>query len=342
MTKRTWPSDPAQPGFPHGTLYGYRLGCRRSVHTCPADPGCPDVWNRHTKHAKARKAGVVASRGTERVPAGPVLDRIRELRTTAGVSCATIARAAGIPSNTVSDIAARRPATVYQRVANAILRVGHVDVAREAARLPSGRYIQLCRSMQAQGWTLRWQLDQLGVRGNNLTFFYRPNISRDLAGRIHALACSVEGRWGPSRHAMAAAARSGHHPLACYDDDGTLIPSAVRGDLEERRARREARAATRLEALRLSLPPHSLPADGIAARLRVNRRTVDRYRSDVGLHLNWVEADGRTEVRPESLHQAETVAAAVAAYSAEEIDAVDALTAIRTRPGTAAAHAKVA
>lgn len=321
--------DPAGPDFPHGTLYGYRLGCRRDTYTCPADPGCPDVWSRHCKRGKARAAGAVAPGPTSYTPAGPALDHLHRLRS-AGVTSAAVARAAGLPPSTVVDLQRRDPDHMWRATADALLTVTRADVTAATAYVPSARSIQLCRSMQAQGWSLQWQTRRLGLPGTWPSFLRTDTVHCGTADAVAALAADLEGRWGPAKNAATKARRDGWHPLACYDQHGRLLTWAVRRAEHDRRADPEATARGVLETLRLTLPPHSLSAADIAARLGITKRTVDRRRTHAGLNTRWNPDMDRVDILPGCAARAAAARAALRDYTSGLASADQALARIHT------------
>lgn len=89
--------------LPHGTPYGYYLGCR-DRRTCPGDESgttCSDAQS--TKKREAAAAAGIPAR-TPVVSATPAVERVRQLRS-AGYSLRQIARLAGCGHTTIADLA---------------------------------------------------------------------------------------------------------------------------------------------------------------------------------------------------------------------------------------------
>lgn len=89
--------------IPHGTPYGYYLGCR-DRRTCPGDVSgatCSDAQAKKKREAAAA-AGIPAR--TPVVSADPAAERVRQLRS-AGYSLRQIARLAGCGHTTIADLA---------------------------------------------------------------------------------------------------------------------------------------------------------------------------------------------------------------------------------------------
>lgn len=318
MSVRINDTDMGSPAYPHGTERGYRNGCKGD--TCPATPTCADVGRKKYKQRRLRQAGALPPADTSRVPAAQVQAHVRALREEVpGVTWNTIADIAGLPGATVRLAASGKHERVSRAVARSIMAVTPEQAKESATDVPvTPKMIQLVRSMQAQGWSLVWQSQRVGrsrTWANKLTSGSIKAISHDTARRLEALAASLETKTNPDRRTQNYAKNAGWHPLAAYDDDGALIPGAVRDEeMEDRKEHRTRQAERRIIAVRGLLAGRSSKL--IAADIGVDSAIVDRYRIEVGLRVN-----RHGELRPEYAGRAREVRAVMADHDGRCLDA---------------------
>jgi hypothetical protein len=333
--------DPADPDFPHGTATGYAKGCHRAS-PCPATPTCTTAHRRLAKLARARRLGVVAPGPTTRVPAAGLSGHIRTLMAAPGTTLNMIATVSGTHPQTVRACAEGRGR--ISRAAAEKIRATTPAMMGDTLIPATPKLIQLLRSMQAQGWSRAWQGRQLGCHPDTLGKIARggqAKVAARLAARVAALAREVEAKQGPSRSAAIRARNAGWHPLAAYDEDGELIPCAVRDERVERRKADRYRAAhDRLEVLRLSLGGMA-PSD-IETRTGVKHDLIQRTRAEAGLRFYtengtpWSAQLRRSTLRPDpdNLKRAEEVRALLDAFYRDSLaDAYKTALAIGLRKG---------
>jgi hypothetical protein len=229
------------------------------------------------------------------VPTDRARAHLTELLKVPRAELRTICRLADIHENTARDLRARRLPSIRLRTEQRLLTLTVERLQKEIdqQRLPAARYRQLVRSMHVQGWSSRYQATQIGRRETWIVKIGSGamcTVDTESARRLDALADRLSRQWGPSRASATKARNAGWYPLACYDDDGTLIPEAVRRDerILEREAQREKTAQAYLEAIRLTL-------EGIGPREISTRvpdfhgpsgeRRVHRIRTDLGLRF---------------------------------------------------------
>jgi ribosomal protein L25 (general stress protein Ctc) len=277
--------DPGHPEFPHGEERGYFRGCRDG---CPAAPTCREAHNRAGLRRKYARA---LGRGAH-VPTGEI--RRHLVRLLGGGSepwrtRATIAKAAGIKRATsVVNIVNGSQRYVDRGWAQALMAVTEESMIEAADLVDPAPYFWKLRVLQAQGWSLRQLWAQACNRDapRSPGWLYRQQryIMREVAERINALWDEYHLRPGPSKHVARHARKAGYYPAACYDDDGNLIPEAIRrDDAEEARAEEaEQAAARRVHILVLTFAGHN--SSTVAERVGTYSKDVLRTLRMVGLH----------------------------------------------------------
>lgn len=338
--KRRYPTDPNHPDFPHGTVTGYGLTCRCGPCGLTA--------------ARARKAweyrritGQLAD--TDRVDSAMAVAKLREYAKTHSLK--QIARATGVRDNYIGRVVsgtyvpAKMTVATVRAIMTAVLDDGS-DVL-----VPVWRYLQRVYSLAALGYPLMWISAQTGTKRRLSAYASqrrsdRPNdhVHTATFNRLEELYQTVGDTPAEEWHetftrrqiavAKSTAAKYGYYPPACYDEDGHLIPEAVRfEDLEARKAERDQLAVQRLEVLWLSLK-YRLGAADIATRLRISSDLVNKVRlREAGLKFSSdtrVCGDGaqwQSSLREESVERGAQVLAILEAHYADS--ASDAYTVCR-------------
>lgn len=263
--------DPDDPTFPHGTRTGRRRGC-------PCRP-CKDARNTAEKKRTVDRAqGIPAA-----VPIGPVLAHLNVLVSHPDVNASVLARAVrGVSRTTISRILDGSVKTTTPAIEASLLALTLDAVLPQAAFASDGTKlaVQLMRSMQAMGWSLRWQAEQLGRSSGVLFDFLNGENGRITVRnqqRIAALAAQVDGKWGPSKIAARQAREAGWYPLAAYDEHGDLIPEAVVEVPEE--------TAAALALRVIEMAANAVGNEHIARRTGVQFGAVRAYRVAAGLKM---------------------------------------------------------
>lgn len=261
----------------HGTPSGYRS--HRNRGETPCEP-C-----REANRAYYREYRALTKRS---VPAERVARHIRRLRK-AGVGMTTLAAVAGTTQQTVYEIVNGRRKWVTLRVARAILAVT-ADAAFSVPALGTTRRIH---ALAALGWTYKRIGATAGLSPQRVgQIVAQDRVVPATAAAIAAAYDELSMRLGPSDHARRRARGAGHLPPLAWDDeriddptyqpgqpdeadgiDEIAVQRAMAGDPPERMTRAERAEASR----RLTAAGYS--AAQIAARLRVNPKSVERYRA---------------------------------------------------------------
>jgi hypothetical protein len=323
--KRTFPYDLAHPEFPHGTRTGFNHGCSRNEY-CPNTPTCAQVRYKAAKRVAWREAGMLPLGDQDMVPSGPVRDHVRTLLAVPEAETGIVGQAAGVSADLVLNISRAKNQTVRVGTARKLLATTPAQVQALAPRRVNRRHIQLVRSMQIQGWSMEWQAAQLGRSAEwliNLCAGKTPRIPAKDHTALLALARRLETEWGPDRVTAGKARAAGWHPLLAYDEDGELIPGAVRDEtIETRKAARYKAARDRLEVLRLSLEYHLAPGD-IEARVGVKSDLIHKIRAEAGLKfetengLPGTAQARRSVLRPECAKRGAEIRAILDAHYAD-------------------------
>jgi hypothetical protein len=160
------------------------------------------------------------------------------------------------------------------------------DPDGEDVYVPIERYHQRAYSLAAIGYPLAWIASQLGLQNLpmrspqgrarvRMSVFVRLDT---LYRRIEATPAEEHPSRIPARArgiAKATARRHGYHPPGCYDDDGNLIPEAVRNEKNEARLAEQDRVVRqRLAALHLSLK--GIPPGDVVARTGIGRDVLHK------------------------------------------------------------------
>lgn len=293
------------PKFPHGQMNGYRLGCR-TAEDCPASPPCINVARRERKLNAWRRAGLVPLGDQNMIPVGRLSGHITMLLSEVpGSSYGHIGKAAGLTRNAIWEAHLKLHDRARVATFRKVMTVTP-DMVRDHVPQPCKRYTQLVRSLQAQAWPLQWQAEQYERPLSSIKRIARGEVKTvepETARRIEALARAKVMEIGPSRASAAKARRLGWHSLLAYDDEGDLVPGAVRNEgLERRREERDHMARNRLEVLRMSLE-YSLTATAIGERVGLDRTVVQKFRTQVGLRFETQRTiagiEGKTVLLPE-------------------------------------------
>lgn len=261
--------DVTDPEFPHGTERGYFRGCKE--HCCVEGK----------RRTNARRA-LLKNRGVPlTMPVGPVHAHVMALLAHDGFTVAAVARAADVAPKTVWQITRNDTERVRYGNANRLLALTADAVAAECRLVPSKKPIQQVKSMMRLGHRGQWIGARLGYAESCGTgapqFVYKRTayLTRDLADRIDALAREVGDRPGPSPLTAKRAAARGWHVPGAYDDNGDLIPWAVRLD-ERAEAAAEAREQREQNAERIiALYESGVGPQGIADRTDLALVTVN-------------------------------------------------------------------
>lgn len=213
----TW--DPADPEFPHGTNAGYHRRC-----------GCQPCADANFRTEKQRAYVRARTGGNYSIPVPVVAQHIERLLAQTGATVSAVSLAARVSASPVHRIRRHETTWVRRAVAERILTTTPDDVlAVPNIKVDARMTILRVRSMQALGWPIGWQSEQVGVvarDGTTLTRLGRT-VSGNTARKIAALAARVGDTPGPSLRAATHARKEGWYPPAAYDDEGNLIPDAV-------------------------------------------------------------------------------------------------------------------
>jgi hypothetical protein len=154
------------------------------------------------------------------------------------------------------------------------------------------------RALAAIGWTSEVIADKLGVTPSpvrDLSRQVRPLVTRTTAAKVAALYDELSMIPGPSTSAAKRARAKGWVPPLGWDDDDLDDPNAAPSRMTERRpmfdemaveramrgSEVHLRPAERAEVVR-RLTGLGLSAAEIAGRLRIEKRSVTRIRSEIG------------------------------------------------------------
>lgn len=265
--------DPTHPDFPHGTARGYYRGCTGEV--------CGGTCRRaHLDRRREREEATKPVLPASRVDATPAREHLQLLlQDEDWGTVANIAAASGVDDGTLQNILRGQP-RVQHLTAQSILAVDVAWLRRAAWMFPVRIPIQRVRSLQAQGWPLRWQATRLGQPSAKVPSFLFDRdrwVTRPVFERVEALYEEIGFRRGPSARAAKAAAQAGWYPSGCYDDDGRLIPGAARVDekAEERKAAQDRAARARLTAVRESL--NLVQVEVVAERTGLTVSSMRKY-----------------------------------------------------------------
>lgn len=164
-----------------------------------------------------------------RIPVTVVLPLLRQYRA-AGYSARNIADAAGISQRHVywmmdpSKIDAKVTLQTAMALQQAALHLRNEHPKFVPAKKPR----QQIRSLLALGWPMKWISEQTGIAEYSLpTHSQYANTRYEKAEKIQALYDRVGDARGPSKHTASLARTNGYYPPAAYEEDGTLIKSAV-------------------------------------------------------------------------------------------------------------------
>lgn len=216
--------DPNHPDFPHGTTQGHSRGCR-------CDP-CEQAEYRQGKQARLRKARHGNTRRIDPAKVAQAADHMHRLvEQVPGLSITAIANATGSHDAIFPVFRREAGASLSLAAYGKIMALTAADLAGAATRVPSERTIWHIRTMQALGYSMRWQEINTGVTLRNIFArrqkFVEPQVAAvvaELARRVGDTPATpdvVPGARSVSV-AKAIAARNGFYPPAFYDEDGTL------------------------------------------------------------------------------------------------------------------------
>lgn len=270
-TPRAVSKDVNDPAFPHGTERGYFRGCKQRC--------CLDG-----KRKAQKRRDIFAQRGVRlTMPVGPVRDRVQALMAShVGFTVAALSRASGVNQRTVGQLLSGETKDRIRTVtALALMEVTPAQIAAECRMVPSKRPHQQVMSMMALGWTGAWISMRLGHSescgtGAPQFMYHRWDwMTRDLAGRIDALAREVGDRPGPSSRTATRARKRGWFVPGAYDNEGNLLPGAVRTDDRREAAAEEAEQRVLLRARVAEMRSRRMQPADIAAALSVPKSRVD-------------------------------------------------------------------
>lgn len=317
MRKRDYPTNPDHPGFPHGTRVGYNLGCRTA---CPSSPTCTGRHNRARKCTLWRAMGMLPPADTDMTPAEPIRAHVTALLEIPDVTNALITELSEVSARALYNVANGVCPTVRVGTARRLLSVSPADVRARLPRPNCPRFVQLIRSMQVQGFSMGWQAIQLGHNPSWMDKVVRQHLkylSAKDADALEALARRLESKRGPYVTAAGKARAAGWHPLLAYDDDGNLIPEAVRDEsIDARIGERDRLARERLDVLRLSLVFHLGPRE-IETRIGVTGALTQKIRAEAGLRFYLEDVsftpgmERRSLLRPECVERGAEIRAAL-------------------------------
>ncbi|NIL77667.1 hypothetical protein [Rhodococcus sp. B10] len=228
---------------------------------------------------------------TAKVPAEVVMPHLQHLLSIGMTPC-MIARAAGVSAGPLYKILAGQTVALKPTV-DALLAVSPRPHPQQANVLAYAARRRL-EGLAVMGWPGRAISAQSGL---NLPSLHRVHAGSVLSLRTHVAVLDVFDRIshirrGDIRTTKWAQRRGFVHPMlwddiddfyevpAAPDDSGIPDPVVVERLVDGRRV--DATRAERREAWRL-LSVQGLPANEIAGRLSISKRTVERYKSEMAV-----------------------------------------------------------
>jgi hypothetical protein len=300
-------------GFPHGTNRGYELHCG-------CDP-CRDARRSYTKRLTlSRTRGALAD--GQHVDASAARAHLAELRRQVPLaSNYTLRRVTGLSQGTIERLIDGSATRIAVRSARRLLDTSVEDVRAAAFCVDPTDTWNKVRQLQAAGYPVRWQSEQINVAraalvggdGRELITAKVAEAVADLHRRV-GLRLATPATTGVNQRIITRvrieARKLGYYPPGCYDDNGDLDPRSIP---DHPWSMADERAGQCLAILRDILDGELSHAD-IAVRYGVSDRKVGRVAGAVGVvHTN-----------PER-EQAETTARAVLdAYDHTDLDPVHA------------------
>lgn len=289
--------DLSEPDFPHGTLPGYRHGCKNGQsEICPATPTCAAVRAEYDRKIhKARTGGKRALR----YRTAPVRKYMQSWLAK-GWPHETFARAADIDPTTVRNILARRFKTLLPVTAHSIVNVDEAALIAattgSGAKLPAYLIRWKIGAMCAQGWPCAVQAARTGYATDRFASILSGKAGmvtralfddfNDFYDRFQKVPCASP----QARQARNIAARLGYRTPDCYAPDGTLWEDDVRDEeREEQWARRDREALLYMRVAQMAVK-YNMGLHVMAVELDMDNPTgeqvIRRCRSALG--LKWV------------------------------------------------------
>jgi hypothetical protein len=188
---------------------------------------------------RRKLTGYLAATGRPvRVSPERCIEHVRTLRDEHGMSCADIAREAGLSDGSVDRLLRGAAKLVYRDTEEKILAVRPRPVIAHGANVPSTGTTRRLRALAASGFTCGWIAEQTGWKQqfvSQLTLHPSPTVLAVTARRVADLYARYENRRPEdcgvtARGAKVArnhAARKGYAPPACWDDDTIDDPNAI-------------------------------------------------------------------------------------------------------------------
>jgi hypothetical protein len=218
------------------------------------------------------------------VDARPAMLHIHYLLQGEDSSYAAIAAAAGLTLDAVELIAESKRVTISRTTDEALRRLNHRVVRRNAATVSSHRTITRLRALQANRWTIAALTELTGLAVPNILRDNRPYVTQETERIVEKLYDVIGDRPGNSVSSAELAKQLGYHEPIHYDENMNLIPGSVPDHRWSPSSSPEDRARDKLRMLGLTL--RELPSQEIANRLNVSKKTVDRARSEIGIRLD--------------------------------------------------------
>jgi hypothetical protein len=203
-----------------------------------------DFETRREAHARAwnqrrKLTGYLAATGRPvRVSPDRCIAHVLALRDEHGMSCADIAREAGLNDSSVDRLLRGAAKLIYRDTEEKILAVRPRPVVAHGAYVPSVGTTRRLRALAAAGFTCAWIAEQTGWKKqfvSQLTLHPAPTVFAVTARRVADLYqryesrrpedCGVTARG--AKIASGLADRNGYAPPACWDDDTIDDPNAI-------------------------------------------------------------------------------------------------------------------
>jgi hypothetical protein len=263
--------------------------------------------------------------------------RLQEMRATPA-TLVQISHATGVPRETLGNVARGEGKSLTQAVYDAIMNTTIADVPAQA-EAPAELVIYpavVTRALCALGWSMEWQAVQYGQSLEWVRDFCAGEIQEldgytlvaihETAARVDSAPLRGQSSWGPDLECALDAHEKGWFPLACYDDNGTLLHGAIRDDLKQVAIEQTLMAAQerryvaaelpsdverygrQIQVVRLTLRGHN--AEEIAGLLNISGRTVVRYRREFGLQF----LSGKKPLDPAHAELAQAMREIIALY----------------------------
>lgn len=295
MARRT--RNPHDPDYPHGSLNGYRHGCR-STSPCPATTTC---FNTYQVYATERRERI--KRGEpRRYRAAPLRAYIQHFLDDDWHKT-VVARAIGMSDDGLRKLMNGSQDVVRAATAKKILAVD-VDalIACADGRIPARLVRWKLGSLCALGWPCAVQAAELGYSTDtivDITNGTRETVSRDMADdidmffeRARRTTCASPQR----KQAIRYATRLGYRTPDAYAPDGVLWEEEVRDEKrEERWARRDRESLLHMQVARLAVKENR-GLHTMAVELGLDNpngeQAIRRCRANLGLLWNGGKAHG--------------------------------------------------